>query len=222
MEPSERNYPGNSHKDKEERTEDRPRMKKVIEGAAVERKKPLSRRIADTFTGDDAKTVGDYILFDIIIPAAKSMMSDAVSQGVERMLFGTSSSYRSRSGSSYSYGSRQQGSGYNSRYRQSQRPDPRERRREEREERDSGFNSGEIILETRKDAEVLLDTMREALSLYHAVSVADVDDFLGVTDDDWMRRTVGWDNLDTASIRRLRTDSYLLELPTPIKLNLNS
>lgn len=219
MEPNRSDYPGNSRREKEEVSDDRPRMKKVIEGAAVERKKPLSRRVAETFTGDDARTVGDYILFDIVIPAAKSMMSDAVSQGVERMLFGTSSSYRGRSSSSYSYGNRSQGSAYTSRYRPDRRPqeEPRERRREERRPKND-FLGGEIILETRTDAEVLLDNMREAIGLYQSVSVADVDDFLGITDDDWMRRQWGWVTIDNASVRRLRTDEYLVDLPTPVKL----
>lgn len=220
MEPNRNDYPGNSHREKEEAADDRPRFKKVVDGKAVERKKPLSRRIAETFTGDDARTVGDYILFDIVIPAAKSMMSDAVSQGVERMLFGQSS-YRSRSSSSYSYGNRSQGSAYTSRYRPDRRPqeDSRERRREERQGPKNDFLGGEIILETRTDAEVLLDNMREAIGLYQSVSVADVDDFLGITDDDWMRRVWGWVNLDSATIRRLRADEYLIDLPTPVKLN---
>lgn len=219
MEPDRNDYPSNSREQRDEPADDRPRKKKVIEGAAVERKKPLTRRIAETFTGDDAQTVGDYILFDIIIPAAKSMMSDAVSQGVERMLFGTSS-YRSRgsSSSSYSYGNRSQGSSYSNRYRQQrEREDPRERRREERG-RKQDFLGGEIILETRLDAEVLLENMREAISQFKSVSVADVDDFLGITEDDWMRRQWGWVDLEGVMVRRLRADEYLVDLPTPVKL----
>lgn len=219
MEPNRSDYPSNSHRERDESGEDRPKFKKVVDGKAVERKKPLSRRIAETFTGDDARTVGDYILFDIVIPAAKSMMSDAVSQGVERMLFGTSSYRSSRGSSSYSYGNRSQGSAYTNRYRPERRPneDPRDRRREDRRSKND-FLGGEIILETRTDAEVLLDNMREAVGLYQSVSVADVDDFLGITDDDWMRRQWGWVDLDSASIRRLRTDEYLVDLPNPVKL----
>lgn len=200
------NYPANSHKaktGKNEETKDRPKVDKVIQGSAVQRKKGLGRKFAETFTGDDVQSVGTYILFDVIMPAAKTMVSDAVSQGIERMLFGDGAR-RTSSKSSVGHTS------YNRMYSGSS---SRESRSSERtlSPRTRGLEFDEVVLETRGEAEEVMDLLIDLLHKYDVVTVSDLYDAVGIsgsyTNDKW-----GWTNLKDASIRRIRA-GYLIDLP---------
>lgn len=197
------NYPSNSHK---ARDKDVKKPEKVIErvttGDAVKRKKPLGRKIAETFAGDDARNVGMYILFDVIIPAAKSTISDAVSQGVERMLFGDSKRRSSSGGSRGSFTS------YSKMYN-AREPERGERQLSRRARTAHEFD--EIILESRGEAENVLDRLSDLIENYDIATVSDLYALVGITgsftDDKW-----GWSSLAGADVERVR-GGYLLNLP---------
>lgn len=204
--PSPYNYPANSHKKKEA---DAPKadkkIEKVISGNVVERKKPLGRKIAETFAGDDAKSVGSYILFDVIIPATKNLISDMVGQGIDRLLFGASGGSRGSRGSSSRHTS------YNKMYNSSDRRDDGRRELSQRARSTHDFN--EIVLETRGEAEDVLDNLTNLIEEYGVAAISDMYDLVGITgsftDTKW-----GWSDLRSASIRRIR-DGYLLDFPRP-------
>lgn len=206
------NYQSNSHKSKAADKEAPPekRVDKVITGDAITRKKPLGRRIAETFTGEDVHSVGGYVLFEVMLPALKTMISDAASQGVERMLFGDSRP-ASRIGS-------RSVNGYTSYNRISQAPSmsgagPRALSQRARATHD--FR--EIILETRGQAEVVMERLGDLIAQYGVATVADLYELVGVTgsftDDKW-----GWPDLREAGIRRVR-DGFLMMLPAPTALD---
>jgi hypothetical protein len=201
------NYSGNSHSSKQgkvkpEPEEKQPKIEKVIEGEVIERKKPLGRKIAETFAGDDMRSVGNFILMDVLIPAAKTMISDAMSQGVERMLFGDS---RPRSGMRPSYTPYNRLSSPTSSTRSPFREDPRAPLRRE--------ESREIILPSRGEALEVLDQLRDIVDQYDFASVSALYSLVGITgrftDEKW-----GWTDLRGANIRRVR-EGYLLDLPRP-------
>lgn len=202
------NYPANSHKAREgsasskESKAPEQRAQKVVTGEVVKRKKPLGKKIAETFAGDDAQNVGQYILFDVIIPAAKSMISDAVSQGIERMLFGDSKRRTTNGGSRPGYTS------YNKMYsRDSDRTDGRSISRRAR----AAHDFDEIILTSRGEAEEVLDRLTDLIENYDVATVSDLYDLVGITgsftDDKW-----GWTSLAGAGVSRVR-EGYLLNLP---------
>lgn len=220
MTDNERRYPGNSHKPKTIVVEEagRARLNKVIKGDA-KLKKPLGRRIAESFNGDDMRTVGQHVLFEIVIPSIKDLIVDAGKDALERAFFGTTTprSRSSRSGSSYTYGNR---SSYSDKYRGrnfERDQEDREDRRPSRRERTRG-NFEEVILETRGDAEEALDAMRAAIEQFSSVSVADLYDLVDITSD-YMDRAWGWEDLEDAKVIRLRSDLYALDLPPAIKLS---
>src|SRR5690606_25223014 len=81
------NYPSNSNKNKERHATGgvgEKKIERVTTNEVVQRRKPLGRKIIENFTGDDVQSVGSYILMEVLLPAAKTMISDAASQGVER------------------------------------------------------------------------------------------------------------------------------------------
>ena len=83
-----KNYPSNSKSEPAEEKKEEKKVEPVVTGKVRQRKKPLGRRISEMLTGDDAQSVGEYILLDVFIPATKAMLADAASQGAERLLFG--------------------------------------------------------------------------------------------------------------------------------------
>ena len=93
-------YPSNSHKKKTppKAIEEAKKVERVVEGEVIRRKKPLGKRFAELFIGGDAKSVGSYVMFEVLLPAVKDTLADAMSQGVERMLFGEARSTSRRTG----------------------------------------------------------------------------------------------------------------------------
>ena len=53
---------------------------KVVEGEVVQTKKNKVQKVAETFFGGDLRDVASYVVKDVIIPAAKDMLYDTVSQ----------------------------------------------------------------------------------------------------------------------------------------------
>jgi hypothetical protein len=208
--------PANSHRlrrepDVEEKTD--KKVEKVVTGGVSRRKKPLGTRFVETIFGGDGKGVFQYILLDVLVPAAKDTIADVVSQGIERALFGESRSSSRRTGtrtpssSGYVSYNRYSGSPLTGR-----RDEPREVSRRARGTHD--FD--EIILATRVEAEEVLGRMDDLLRKYETVSVGDLYELVGVdssyTDEKW-----GWVDLANAGIRRVRS-GYLLDLPKPESL----
>lgn len=212
-------YPTNSHRAKELPAEPEPTEAKKIEpivtGEVVRRKKPLGKRFKETFIGGDARGVMGFVVLDVLVPAAKDMAADAVSQGIEKMLFGEARSTSRRPGHRPSTSQ----NGYVSYNRFA--PSPAQRREENtrpvsRRARAS-HDFDEIILATRVEAEEVIDRLFDLVSRYDSASVADLYELVGVTsqytDDKW-----GWTDMRSAGVTRVR-NGYLLDLPKPEPLD---
>jgi len=180
------------------------KIEPVISGSVTRKKAPLGRRFLDTFVGGDAKSVAHYVLFDVIVPAAKDTIADVVSQGIERMLFGENRSSTRRGGYRPSGPS---GFVQYNRFSQGAKKEPERMSRRARAQHD--FD--EILLDTRADAETVLDRMLDILSNYNQVTVHDLYGLVGVTPEHTDLKW-GWTDLRGASIVRVQ-NRYLLDLP---------
>jgi len=199
-------YPPNSRKPPKPVEEEPKKIEKVIEGTVIRRKKPAWKRITESFGGGDFRTVGSYVMLEVLIPAAKDTLADVVSQGIERMLFGEARSASRRTGY-------RPGQGYVSynRYgpktQYGRRDEPRNPSRKARTTHD--FD--EIILSTRVEAEEVIDRLFDIVARYESASVKDLYELVGVppnyTDDKW-----GWTDIRGAGVTRI-TGGYLLDLP---------
>ena len=98
-------FPTNSRKAAKPAKDEPKKVEKVVVGQVERRKKPLTKRISETFLGGDPKSVMGYVVTDVLVPAAKDMIADAVSQGVEKMVFGEARSSSRRTGHRPSGGS---------------------------------------------------------------------------------------------------------------------
>ena len=206
-------FPSNTRREKAAaQSEKKPadkKLEKVVKGKVKKQKRSLGKKMAETFLEDDTKSVGNYVFWDVMIPAAKSMICDMVGWGgmAEMILFGDKKGHRTRreGGRSHtSYGSYYGSSGRN---RERDSHDKREISRTGRTKHD--FD--EIVLETRGEAEEVLSHLVDLTMDYGMASVADLYDLVGITSN-FTDNNYGWTDLRNSSVNRVR-DGYLLNLP---------
>lgn len=192
-------YPGNS---------DRAKEKKEIVSVAKARVKREStaKKVIGEIIREDACSVGETVLWDVIIPTVKNLISDTVTRGIESMLYGGDSRPRSRSSySDYSGYSRPKGT----------RDRPAERR-ERRSARHAEPERNEIIFDTRSDANDVIDRMSDLIDQYGQVSLADLNALIGASsnfiDDNW-----GWTDMGSFDVRQVR-DGFMLTHDEPQSL----
>jgi len=216
-------FPSNSHRSKSSVAE-KPEPKKItpiVTGDVVRRKKPLGKRFAETFIGGNAKNVMDFIVMDVLVPQAKDMAADAFSQGFERLIFGES---RSAGRRTVSRGATSTGYTSYNRYAPGsigalgqtggRREDPRQLSRRGRAE----HNFDEIVLDTRVEADAVIDNLFELVSKYESATVADLYELVGISGN-FTDTKYGWTELLGADVRRTRGGGYLLDLPKPVPLD---
>jgi len=208
-------FPSNSKTRKPEqpaaKAEEKKPLEKVITGSVKIKKRSFGKKMAETFLEDDTKSVGAYIFHDVLIPAAKAMISDMVGGGIEMLLFGEkrrggSSSIRRDGGRSFT--------SYGSYYRQSADPRDRDKASSGREISKTArarHDFGEVVLDTRGEAEDILSRLVDLTIDYGQATVADLYDLVGITGD-FTDNRYGWTDLRSASVSRVR-DGYLINLP---------
>ena len=197
-------YKSQSSKKKDEaETLPEKKVEKVVSGTVKRKKKSEMKKFADIFISEDVSSVKSYVFMDILVPAAKKAISDIVTKGVDMFLYGDAD--RSRRGSSPA--GRVSYSGY---YNRDSRRDPGYSRSR------ATYDYDDIVLETRGEADNVLDTLIDTLNEYGTVSVADLYDLVGITGD-YTAHKYGWTDLRTAGVDRIR-DGYVLKLPRAIAL----
>ena len=195
-------YPGNSQRGKTAETtpEERPKQEKIITGEVRQRKTGIFGKAVHSIVAEDGQSVMQYVVLEVLLPAFKSTISDVVSQGIERMLYGDARPGRTRPGYT----------NYSSKAVRSSAPlnDPRPAL--SRQAR-ANHRFNEVMLEQRAEAEDVLDKMREIISAYDVVTVADFKELLGITGE-FTDNTWGWSDLRSAGIRPVR-GGYVIDLP---------
>lgn len=184
---------------------------KVVTGEVVQVQSSLWKKARNSLvSGDVGQGVWQFLVMDVLIPAAKnmvtdtvSMMGDAISEGVRQAMFGET---RARAGTG-----RRTIINYNQVQRRSSGPEfgtitPRARSQHD-------FES--VILASRGEAEVVLDRLRELIAEYGVATVEDFYDLVGITGD-FPDNRWGWYDLrpGIATIRHV-AGGYLLALPRP-------
>lgn len=193
------NYPSNSHKAREEVAE--KKVEKVVSGKTSTKKKSGIRKLSDTFLSEDVSNVKSYIFSEVLLPAAKKLVSDIITNGTNMLLYGEIKNKKGNS-SKVSY-SRY----YDDRSRDYRSPVVR-----------NNFDYDEIIFETRGDAEAVLDAMYDILNQYKVVSVAELYDLASITTHNYTCNNYGWVDLRGSSVVRVR-DGYILKLPRALAID---
>lgn len=200
-------FPSNSNRKKELTAPVKEKnITPVVSGKVIKKQRSFGQKLSETFFGDDTRSVVDYILHDILIPAMKSTLSDMVGGGIEMLLFGE----RKSSGRSRLFRDRDRS--YVPYNKLSRRDDLEDRRYMSRSAR-SRHDFDDIILETRGEAEDVLSHMVDLIEDYGVASVGDYYDLLGI-ESNFTDNKYGWINVADGYVDRVR-DGYCIRLPRP-------
>lgn len=199
-------YKPNSHTYKEERKETpvpEKKVQKVVNGK-VRTKKNEVRKLTDIFIAEDTKNIKDYVFMDILVPVAKKAITDIVKDSIDMLFYGeTGRGKKSSGGSTYvSYRS------YS---------DSRDDRRPNKPASSNRFNYEDIIFESKREAEAVLDQMCDLIDVYNFVTVADLYDMCELTAP-YTSNKYGWTNLRNAETVRVR-DGYVIKLPRAVPID---
>lgn len=200
-------YQSNSHRTKELAAQEKAaerRTEKVVTGGTKLRKKSTLAKTVNAFLPGDVDDVKRYVLMDVLIPTIKRTISDVVRNAVD-MLLGVNTTPRSSSPA----GTRVS---YRSYY------DARDDRRESTalRPRSTPYSYDDVVFDRYDDAAEVLLRMRELVSRFDAVSVADLFDMTGHAGN-YTDNKYGWTDLSDARVERV-SDGYIIRLPRPIVL----
>lgn len=175
----------------------------MVTSSVKSRKKSEVRKFAGIFVPEDTNSVKSYILMDVVVPGIKNAIADVVSI----VLFGEAGRIggKKSSGSKVSY----------QRYYDDRRDDRREYNRPRMAQ---GYEYDDIIIESRGDAELVLDQLEEIISTYGVASVADLYDLVGITGRSYTDNKYGWTDIRNAKVVRVR-DGYILQLPRALPIS---
>lgn len=194
-------YKSNSHKSKEVTASDvtEKKVEKAISGKARVKDKSGIQKFTDVFISEDAGSVKNYILMEVLIPSFKKAISDIVTNGIDMILYGQSgvSKRNNTPASKVSYRSYYD--------RPQEQPNYYQR---------SAYDYKNIVLDTRVEAQEVLTRMDEIISMYGMVSVADLYDLVGITGEHTDNK-YGWKDIRMASVVHVR-DGFLLKFPRPL------
>lgn len=178
-------------------------VKKVTYGNVSIRKQPITKRLAGTFFGENLSSAFEYVVSDIIVPTIKDTMYNIISGGLSTMLYGRNVSRGGLGGTKYKYStSSVRGNTNISQPTNNYRP---------------ANDIEEIVFESRGDAEIVLDTLRNLIEEYEWATVQDLYSAAGKTParNNWTTVNWGWDTLAKAYVEGIIGGGYIINLPHP-------
>jgi hypothetical protein len=203
-------FPPNSEASKRSPESDKD-VQRVTSSDPIRKRKPLRRQFSDRFISGDMRTAISYVIFDVLLPAARDTIVEAGSAGIEKLIFGDARRRGATPPQSGSYGYVQ----YN-RYSGGRSPVMSSAQRAMSRQARARHDFDEIVLESRIEAEEVIDRLFDLVSRYESATVADLYELVGLasthTDNKW-----GWFDVRGAGVSRTR-DGYLLDLPEPVPL----
>src|SRR5689334_18255100 len=181
-------YQSNSNKSKDQEKKTvvkKEEIVKIVTADVIEKPKGLGHKFKTIFFGGDFKQAMRTVAGDVILPAIRSLIVESVSKGAERVIYGDSYTRRRE----VDYRPRVQ---YNNPFRQ---PDPRTMGRVPdqgpRSYRVNRRDVNDIIIQSRDEAEAVVERLIDVIDKYEFVSVGDLNGILGLesshVDEKW-----GW------------------------------
>ena len=196
------NLKGNSFASK--KAEEQPASNKVVTTNIID--KGTTKKQGTRFFSEDAKTVGSHVLGTVLIPSLQKLLSDAVKNAIDWIIYGSKGTKTKPGVGSVSYTSFYQGPGYQQPGYSNPMVAPQ----------NNIYAVNDIVFPNIEDAQNVLLMMREAIVKYGSIAVADFYDFISKshTSQDYK---YGWKDLSTADIIRV-PDGYSIRFPRVIPL----
>ena len=198
------NYVNNSLKNRENHQDQKKQVVKVVKGKAKTKKKSELSRIASNIISEEAKSIKEYAIYDVVIPVVKDTITQLIKGSIDMLFYGEvrSSSSSRRNSSNASRVS------YRDYY------DDRNTRRD-LTRTSTRYSYDDITFECRQDAEEVLNRMDEIVEQYGVVTVADLFDLAGITGNGYTDQNYGWTSTRSASVERNRHGEFFLKLQRP-------
>ena len=194
-------FPGNSNKSKEEAP--KAKVEKVIDGPVKTAKPSFFRKAAKVIFSDvSEEDLRTEIIFDYLIPTIKDTVVDIIKMTTEAIFYGRTAPHK-KSG-----GNKPVKVSYSDYYERDKRPV---------QSKSSSYNFDEVTLNSRGDAEQVLDNMIDLTREYGQASVGDFCDLVGV-DNRFTDYKYGWTDLTRTTISRTR-EGYIINFPAPKELD---
>lgn len=187
--------------------EPQKKFQKVVKGKVTLKEQNDIQKIANEFLAEDLKTVKNRIVVDYLLPMLKNGLWSIVNSAISIALFGDD---RSRGSSSNYAGSRVQRNSYDTYYQGGSG------NRQGGLNRVPGRSLQNLDFEFRGDADDTLSQMYDAIRQYGQVSVGDLWDLMGVSNES-TDYNYGWYSLDGAFIKGI-PGGYRLMLPHTVPL----
>lgn len=205
-------FPPNSEASKQEA--DEKDIKQVVQGKATRRKKPLWTKLRETFIGGDTKSANTHALFDILLPAARDMVWETGSEWLRTLVMGEGGRRRGSTPPQSGQFGHVNYRGFSMGQSASMSGPARAMSRAARARHD--FD--EIVLDSRTDAEEVIDRLIDLVEKYDQASISDLYELVGLASAHTDRRW-GWTDLRGAGVSRIAS-GYLLDLPDPIPIQI--
>lgn len=212
-------FPDNSYKAKadpqpvpEEKTE------KVVTGKVTKQKMSLGKQLKKSFFGFDAKSLAEYVIMDVLVPAARDMMFDSLMTGAQKAIYGDRTPSRSFPSARQVFN----GGGTGNQAIQYHRMSSGNRREEDRPPGISrrgreAHNIQEVVFELREDAELVLEQLYRIFEKYDVVKLSNLYELVDIKPD-WTDEEWGWYSLYGSKIVRV-SGGYILDLPPTVYLD---
>lgn len=198
-------YPRNSLMDpqtpKKKVEPEKPKLEKVVEGKVIQKKPSKGKKFFRALFAEETGDIKEYVIMDVLMPAIRDTIVDILQKSTEMLFYGKTkaTSVRRPGGGTYvSYNNIS-----NNRTRESGRR--------------KAFDFDDIILESRQDAEQVLDTLSEIAEKYGQVTVADFYDTVGVTGTGYTDNQFGWIDLRSARVEHVR-GGFMIVMPRVVEL----
>lgn len=195
----------NSHKARSKEPIETPKgqgVKQVANGKV--KKQTVKDKFKEAFIAEDAKTVKQYVIFDVVIPGMKDLTMSILHGAIDMIFTGRSSNRRR--GGYYANGNNNYGGYYGGKGSESKQRDTKT------------WTFEQVSFENRDEAETVLENMRIYLDEYHRVSVATFNELAGVTGE-YTDNRYGWKSLSDAKVM-FHNGEYYIDFPRPRDLNM--
>lgn len=177
-------------------------MGKVTEGSGSinEKAKKGIAKIFDGFFKSDAKSIGDYIVEEVLDPAVRDIASKAIKGSTDMWLYGKDMEKKSSSNV--------RRVNYSGRFDEDEPVKEFKRR--------PTFTS--ITLPSKSDCEAVLSQARNYLKKYPVVTVADIFEWADIHTDNYMANEFGWAKVDQFEIVPVQ-NGWEIRMPRPHALD---
>lgn len=177
---------------------------------AVIRKKTLVQNIASALVGNGESNVLSYVLYSVLIPAAKSTIQEMLMTGLDMILFNGEGRI-ARGG-----GDRNKSQvSYSNIYSSKRESDRRESHHQIARDK---FRLDDIFFKYGEEASDILSNMGDQIEEFGAITVADFYEMVGMDEEaTWVHHKYGWNDLRNSFCSHTK-NGYQIVLPKPREL----